>query len=111
MRSDWKPGDLALCVHEMGWHPLGLTRAPNDCSPIKAWLAPRVGSIWQVAGVEIHERCEWEEKRVLFLRLEGQPSDIVFNSQFFMKLDEDSEAVGIVAEVHQHDETPDQVVA
>jgi hypothetical protein len=85
--DDWAPGDLALCVHDRTWCPGGFERAPDECSRVKSMLFPRVGSEWRVTGVQIHFREE-EGCDLLYLKLAGQPSDVVFDARCFTKLRE-----------------------
>jgi len=79
----WKAGDRAKCVLGLDSPPDGYgARAANECSVIKEKLAPTVGSEWRVDAVELHWRDE-ELCELVYLRLCGQPSDIVFDARHF----------------------------
>lgn len=90
--DDWQPGDIALCVNDDWRHP------GNTCHPVHVALAPRRGTLWEVAYVE---------RRLPFrplLGLEGQPSNILFSADKFRKIrPEDDADIERIAELELED--------
>ena len=85
----WEPGDIALCIRDKSWLPPGVQeRQPSEgCDPVIAGiLHPAVGTSWRVERAGYIERPGTVDGGAVYLQLEGQPSDLCFNSCFFAKV-------------------------
>src|SRR5215470_11090662 len=83
MATDWKPGDVAERIED--WWPAGV-RAPDECSPILAWLAPSIGSRWIVDRVHMIWRNEEGGGYFPYLSLAGQSEDILHAAELYRKV-------------------------
>jgi len=87
MVDDWKPGDLALCVHSKDWVPNGHDgRLPDRCPMIISALAPTPGSTWRVLRVEMAEDLESSEGVLPYLALQGTDSRFIYDARLFRKI-------------------------
>jgi hypothetical protein len=85
--DDWQVGDLALCVSDKHWTPSGFQdRAPDECDQVISMLFPRVGSEWRVTNVRLYASPQ-ERTDLVYLGLAGQPSDYLYDSRHFRKID------------------------
>lgn len=82
MSDNWKAGDLAFCINDC-WSPPD--RSPNEVGPIYAALAPRKGTQWVVLQVQPTYREE-DRAWVQYLLLDGQPTNAMFNPEYFRKV-------------------------
>lgn len=90
--DDWQKGDLALCVHGGDWIPGSASRRiPDQCSPVISSLFPRPGSNWTVDRVEYRHgadiAADCEAIDLIYLGLQGQPSDYLYDARHFRKID------------------------